>query len=130
MSRKRKPKPTPQELEAQATEILQRDTEERWAEIIQKNTEAIERLEQIHYELRQPSNDPQYLASLQAVKTQRDSIANQVLRVHVVPDQTGTWVGLEMRDKANHGNVLEVARQVAEHLEAEVIRHDRPSDTP
>lgn len=123
MSRKKKqPRPTPEELETQADEILRQNNEDL-VDLIKRNTEL---MEQIGRDLLQPRNDPHYLQALQARDKVREQIANKVAMLHLVPDPTRdkTWVSAVF----SHAEGEEMARLMSEHLEAPIQRYEGPSE--
>lgn len=118
MNRKRN-RPSPAELEAQADELL-RKADHDMLEAIAAN---VQTLCEGFAELRQPSNDPEYLKRLQTSEAQRNAIANKVHSVGVFPDGYETWIGVSVGNRRNQADVREVARLLGEHLEAPVINH-------
>ena len=120
MARKKQPKPTPEELDAQADELL-RQSDHALLVSMAENMEAIRAG---FDQLKLPSNDPSYLQKLQTTEACRNAIANQVETVHVVPDGNKTWIGIGLTNPRHHADALEVARKMGEHFEARVITHE------
>jgi len=126
MSRKKKQKPDPVALEAQADSILAADSDRmrrelEMAEVIKRNTEL---MEQIQRDLIAPNNNPAYLANLEASRRLRDEIANVVASVHLVPDGKKHWLGIGLVNPTNRAEAEEAVRKLGEHFEAKIIRHD------
>ncbi len=117
MSRKRKKGPTPEELEAQADEIL-RQADHDMLKAIAENVEA---LRQGMEALKLPSNDPEYLKRLQATEAARNAIANRVNQVDIVPDGAKSYLGL---GSFTHGDARELAMLLSSHFEAKIRQHE------
>ncbi len=110
---RRKQKPSPVELEAQADEIL-RNADRDMLEAIAANVQA---LCEGMAALKLPSNDPEYLKRLQASDAQRSALSNLILQVDVVRDGHKTYLGV---GSFPHGDALDIARRLSEHLEAKI----------
>jgi hypothetical protein len=124
--RKKKPKPTSEELEAQADAILEADRDKS-AQILAE----ISALRECYDELRKPSNDPEYLRALQTHEARRNAIANKVQTIHIVPDGPDkTWVAVGLADPRNKAEAHDVARRMGEHFEAKIISHEPEEPMP
>ncbi len=126
MARKKKTRPDPAELEAQADSILSQDNDGmqrqlEMAEVIKRNTEL---MEQIQRDLIAPNNDPVYRERLEACRQLRDDIANVIETVHLVPDGRKHWLGLGLTNPTNRAQAEEAVRRLGEHFEAKIIRHE------
>ena len=119
-------KPSPEQLEAQADAILrQAERGEKVLGEITKATSAItETLERIHQELLAPRNDPEYVRRLEEADARRNQIANEVGAIHLFPDGNETWIGVSINNRRDQAKAIEVGRQMAEHFEAKLFRHD------
>ncbi len=118
--RKRQQGPSPEELEAKADAILAQADRD----MIKAMAENVQALCDGFAQLKLPSNDPEYLKTLQTSEARRNAIANQIATVHVVPDGGETWIGVSINNRRDHAAALEVARQMGEHFEAKVITHE------
>lgn len=119
MARK-KPKPTQAELdalEAQADAILAKADHDLLVEMARNVQLMAEGFEQ----LKLPSNDPEYLRKLQAAEAARSAIANKVTQIDIVPDGAKSYLGV---GSFKHHEALELARRLADHLEAKIRVHE------
>ena len=71
--------------------------------------------------LKLPSNDPHYLAKLQACDRTRVAIANKLTQVDIVPDGQKSYLGV---GSFPHGEAREIARMLSEHLEMKILVHE------
>lgn len=124
MTRRKPTKPSPAELEAQANAILRQADRDMLTAI----ADNVQTLCEGFAALRQPSNDPHYLKTLQDREATRNAIANDIKNVHIVPDGNKTWIALGLCEPWNKATAMRVARQVGEHFEAGVIHHDGPME--
>lgn len=117
MPRKNQKRPSSEELEAKADEILRKDKEDLLAQIA-KNTEMLER---IQAELLQPRNDPHYLQKLQENEANRNAIANKISQIDIVPDGNKSYLGV---GRFTHGDARELALLLSSHFEAKIRQHE------
>lgn len=113
----RKPKrPTPEELEAQADDIL-RQADHAMLEAIAAN---VQTLCEGFAQLKLPSNDPEYLKRLQVSDAMRSAIANKLTQIDIVPDGNKSYLGV---GSFNHGEAREIALKLAELFETKIRQH-------
>ena len=112
----------PAELEAQADALLQRD-----AELIAKLGAHADAMRDCYQELLKPRNDPEYLKRLEQSDADRSAIANEIDKVHIVPDKGRTWLALSLTSRS-HAKALETARRLGDHFEAQIHSHEDPAD--
>ena len=110
------------ELEAKADAILHRD-EDLLADLKVHADKMIECYENLML----PRNDPNYVKDLEAKEACRAAIANQIDKVHIVPDGRKTWIGIACTSMGK-SMVSDVATQMGQLFEAQVIRHEDPKD--
>jgi DNA-binding protein H-NS len=121
VARKKQPKPTPEELDAQADELLRQSDHA----LLVSMAENVEALRAGFEAIKLPSNDPEYLKRLQVTEAQRNAISNKIETVHIVPDNGKTWIGIGLTNPRHHADALEVAKQMGEHFECRVITHEK-----
>ena len=114
---KKKQKPTSEELEAQADELLRKADHD----LLVALAENVEALRQGMESLKLPSNDPHYLARLQSVDAARTAIANRINQVDIVPDGAKSYLGL---GSFTHGDARELAMLLSSHFEAKIRQHE------
>ena len=110
------------ELEAKADAILRRD-EDLLADLKVHADKMIECYENLML----PRNDPDYIRNLETKEAARAAIANQIDKVHIVPDGRKTWISVACTSMGK-AMVSDVAVQMGELFEAQVIRHEDPKD--
>ena len=119
MTRK-KQKPTPEELDRQADEILE-TADRAMLEAIAAN---VQTLCEGFAQLKLPSNDPEYLRRLQASDAARSAIANKLTQVDVVKDGNRTYLGV---GSFQHHEALDIARRLSEHFELTIRTWEQPA---
>ena len=110
-------------LEAQADAILKLD-----AEALERLGASAEALREAYAELLHPNNDPVYLAKLERTEAMRNYIANQIAKIHLVPQNGKNWLSLEMVNPKNHALAMDLLRSLGLHFEASAHRHEDPKD--
>ncbi len=119
MSRKKPKGPSPEELEAQADELLRQDR--ATLEDIAANVQV---LLDGFAQLKLPSNDPRYLQALQDCKRERDELGAKLTQLHIVPDSgQKTWLSV---GSFPHHEALDIARKLAAHFEITDIHAHEP----
>ncbi len=119
MSRKKPKGPSPEELEAQADELLRKQDHDMLQAILE-NTQAIC---DGMATLKLPSQDPEYLKRLQTSEATRNAIANELTRIDVVPDGNKTWLSV---GSFSHHKAADLARKLADHFEIGTIQTHEP----
>lgn len=117
MTRKKKQRSSPEDLEAKATEIIE-SADRAMLEAMAAN---IQTLCDGFAELKLPNNDPEYLKRLQTSEAARNAIANRLTQIDLVPDGNKTYLGV---GSFQHHEALELARQLAEHFETKIRQFD------
>lgn len=113
---RRKQKPSPEALEAQADEFLMNADREAIHAIL----ENVQALREGMEALKLPSNDPAYLERLQAKSRDVDSIAERIIQVDLIPNGNKTFIGV-----GHHSNAAaqELARDISALFEAKIRTH-------
>ncbi len=113
MGRKKPKGPTPEDLKAEADEILRNAEHDAISSIL----EHVQAISAGMEALKLPSNDPKYLERLQAGDRARVAIANKLTQVDVVRDGNRTYLGV---GSFPHGDALDIARRLADHFECKI----------
>jgi hypothetical protein len=114
---KKKNRPSPEELEAQADELLRKADHD----LLVALAENVEALRQGMESLKLPSNDPHYLSKLQATEAARNAIANKINQIDIVPDGQKSYLGI---GSFKHGDARELALLLSSHFEAKIRQHE------
>lgn len=117
MGRKKQQKPTPEQIDRQADEFLLNADREMLLAISQNVQAICDGMA----ELKLPSNDPHYLAKLQACDRARVAIANKITQVDVIPNGNKSFLGI---GHFHHGEARDIARMLSEHFETKIIVHE------
>ncbi len=119
MSRKKPKGPTPEELEAQADELLRKQDHDMLQAILENTQALCDGLAQ----LKLPSNDPDYLRRLQTSDAARAALSNRLTRLDIVPDGQKTWISV---GSFPHHEAADLARKLADHFEISTIQTHEP----
>ncbi len=115
---RKKPRgPTPEQIEAQADEFLLNADREMLLAISQNVQAICDGMEA----LKLPSNDPHYLAKLQACDRTRVAIANKLTQVDIIPNGNKCFIGV---GHFHSGEAREIARMLSEHFETKILVHE------
>ncbi len=115
MARK-KQKPTPEQIEAQADEFLLNADREMLLAISQNVQAICDGMA----ELRLPSNDPKYLERLQQKERDVSAIAERIIQIDIVPDGKKSYIGV---GSFNTADAQSLARDISALFEAKIRQH-------
>lgn len=115
MARKRQ-KPTPEALEAQANEFLLNADREAIHAIL----ENVQALREGMESLKLPSNDPLYLERLQQRERDVSAIAERIIQIDIVPDGKKSYIGV---GSFSNADAQSLARDISALFEAKIRQH-------